>query len=65
LLNLNDKNIYSIPGAQPALHFGGAIFRKFYWMTLSCLFDRGTTFSQRVAENVLFARFTKMRTFRF
>jgi len=34
-------------------------------MTLSCLFNRGTTFSQTVAENVVFARITKLRTFQF
>jgi len=34
------------PGAQPALHFGGAIFIKFHSMTSSCLFNRDTNFSQ-------------------
>jgi len=30
---------------------GGAIFTKFYLMTSSCLFNRGTTFSQTVTYN--------------
>jgi len=38
-------------GAQPALHFGGAIFMKFHSMTSSCLFNRGTTLSQTVTYN--------------
>ena len=37
-------------GAQPALHFrGGGIFMKLRSMSSSCLFNRGTTFSQTVA----------------
>ena len=39
------------PGAQPALHFGGAIFMNFHSMTSSCLFNCGTTFSQTVTYN--------------
>jgi len=37
-------------GGQSALHFGGGaiIFMKFHSMTSSCLFNRGTTFSQTV-----------------
>jgi len=54
-----------IPGAQPALHFGGAIFTKFYSITFSCLFNRGTTFSQTVTHKVFFAMFPKMKTFQF
>jgi len=38
---------------------------KFRSMTSSCLLNRGTTFSQTVTENVLFATFPKMRTFPF
>jgi len=38
-------------GAQPALHFGGAIFMKFCSMTSSWLFNRGTNFSQTVTYN--------------
>ena len=55
-----------LAGAQPALHFGwGAIFMKFYSMTSSCLFNRGTNFSQTVIDKVLFATFPKIRTFQF
>jgi len=43
----------------------GAIFMKFHSTTSSCLFKRGTTFSQTVTGNVLFAAFTKMTTFQF
>jgi len=54
------------PGAQPALHFGGgAIFTKFHSMPSSCLFNRGTIFSQTVTDKVLFAVFMIMRTFQF
>jgi len=54
---------YCVAGAQPALFIlGGAIFIKFHSMTSSCLFNRGTTFSQTVTDKVLFAIFTKMRT---
>ena len=43
-----------IAGAQPALHFGGgAIFMKFHLMTSSCLFNRGTTFSQTVTYIII------------
>jgi len=38
---------------------------KFISMTLSCLFNRGTTFSQTVTDKVLFGTFPKMRTFQF
>jgi len=31
--------------------FRGAIFMKFHWMTSSCLFNCGTTFSQTVTYN--------------
>ena len=31
---------------------GGAIFMKFHLMTSSCLFNRGTTFSQTVTYNI-------------
>jgi len=51
--------------AQPAIHFRGGIFMKFRSMTSSCLFNRGTTFSQTVTDKVLFATFPKMRTFEF
>jgi len=34
-------------------------------MTSSCLFNRGTTFSQTVTDKVLFAAFPKIRTFQF
>jgi len=37
-----------LTGAQPAVRFGGEIFMKFHSMTSSCLFNRGTTFSQTV-----------------
>jgi len=54
------------PWAQPALHFlGGSIFIEFHPMTLSRLFNRGTTFSQTVTERALFATFPIMRTFKF
>jgi len=39
------------PGEQPAFHFEGAVFMKFHSMTSSCLFNRGTTFSQTVTYN--------------
>ena len=44
---------YSVwQGAQPALHFGGGgSFMKFHSMTSSCLFNRGTSFSQTVTYN--------------
>jgi len=29
--------------AQPALHFGGAVFMKIHAMMSSCIFNRGTT----------------------
>jgi len=46
------RESHSIPGAQPFLHFGGGeIFMKFHSMTSSCLFNRGTTFSQTVTYN--------------
>jgi len=61
-----DENIAALwAGAQPALHFGGAIFMNFHSMTSSCLLNRGTTFSQAVTDKVLFATFPKMRTFQF
>jgi len=44
---------------------GGAIIMKFYSMMSSCLFNRGTTFSQTVTDKFLFATFSKMRTFQF
>jgi len=34
-------------------------------ITSSCLFNRGTTFSQTVTDKVLLATFPKMRTFQF
>ena len=40
------ESIEVCAGVQPALHFGGAIFMKFHLMTSSCLFNRGTNFSQ-------------------
>jgi len=43
--------VNSRSGAQPALYFGGEIFMKFHSMTSSCLFNRGTTFSQTVTNN--------------
>jgi len=52
-------------GAQPALHFGGqlAIFMKFHSMTSSCLFNRGTTFSQTVIDkNENFSVLIKVQT---
>jgi len=33
---------------------GGAIFMKFHLMTSSCLFNRGTTFSQMVTYNNMY-----------
>jgi len=42
-----------------------ASFMKIHSMTSSCLFNRGTTFSQTVADKVFFATFPKMRTFQF
>jgi len=36
---------------------------KFHSVTPSCLFNRDTTLSQMVTDNVLFAKFPKMRTF--
>jgi len=55
-----------VSGTHPALHFGvGAIFIKFHLMTSSCLFNRGMTFQQTVTGKVLFAAFSKMRTFQF
>jgi len=60
------KNSTISPGVQSAIHFGGeAIFIKFHSMTSSCLFNRGTTFSQTVTDKVLFATFQKMRTYQF
>ena len=47
-------------GAQPALYFGGgAIFMNFHSMTLSCLFNRGTTFSQTVTDTFFSQHFRK------
>jgi len=34
-------------------------------MTSSCLFNRGTTFSQMATDKVIFATFPKMRSFQF
>jgi len=48
-------------GAQPALHFGGVNFHELCSMTSSCLFNRGTTFSQTVTDKVLFATFLKLK----
>jgi len=38
---------------------------NFHSMTSSCLFNRGTTFSQTVTDKFLFATFPKMRTLQF
>jgi len=46
-------------GAQPALHFGGGNFMNFHSMTSSCLFKRGTTFSQTVTDMFFSQRFRK------
>jgi len=47
-------------GGQPALHFrGGAIFMNFHSMTSSCLFNRGTTFSQTVTDIFFSQHFRK------
>ena len=51
------------PGAQPALHFGEAVFMNFHSMTSSFLFKCDTTFSQAVTDKVIFATFPKMSTF--
>jgi len=37
----------------------------FIVMTSPCFFNRGTTFSQTVTDEVLFATFPKMRTIQF
>jgi len=37
----------------------------FHSMASSCLFDHGTTFSQTLTDEVLFATFPQMRTFQF
>jgi len=58
---LNARHLAS--WAQPALHFGGAIFMNFQSMTSSCFFNRGATFSQTVTGKVLFTTFPKMRTY--
>jgi len=47
------NNTRLVAGAQPALHFGGAIFMKFHSMMSSCLFTRGTIFSQTVTDSSL------------
>ena len=36
---------------------------NFHSMTSSCIFKRGTNFSQAVTDKALFATFPKMRTF--
>ena len=36
---------------------------KFHSMTLSCLFNRGTTFSQTVTDKFLFATFSENENF--
>jgi len=38
---------------------------KFHSLASSCLFNRGTTFSQTITDKVLFATFPKIRTFQF
>jgi len=38
-------------GATSSSFRGGGIFIKFHSMTSSCLFNRGTTFSQTVTQN--------------
>jgi len=59
---VNCSNFYCclLPGAQPALHFGGrAIFMNFYLMTSSRFFNRGTTFSQTVTDMFFSQHFRK------
>jgi len=43
----------------------GTIFMKFHLMTSLSLYNRGITFPQTVADEVLFAAFPNMRTFQF
>jgi len=50
------------PGAQPALHFGGGFSDV---IVLIQPWLNSTTFSQTVTAKVLFATFSKMRTFQF
>ena len=56
---------YALFQGRNQLISGVAIFMKFNSITASCLFNRGTTFSQTVTDKVLFAAFPKMRTLQF
>jgi len=51
-------------GSNQLLILGG-IFMKFHSMTSSCLFNRGTSFSQMVTYEVLFVAIPKMKSFQF
>jgi len=53
-------NSITTPRAQPALHF-----MTFHSMTPSCLFNRGTNFSQTDVDKVFFTTFPKIKTFQF
>jgi len=53
------KKGYFWPGAQPALHFGEAFFMNFHSITSSCLFRRGTAFSQTVTDMFFSQHFRK------
>jgi len=55
----------SYQGRNQLFILGEGIFIKFHSLTSSCLFNRGTNFSQTVTGKLLFATFPKMRTFRF
>ena len=46
-----EKKPFYSRGATFSSFRGGAIFMKFHSMTSSCLFNRGTTFSQTVTYN--------------
>ena len=49
---LREENYIHNQGRNQHLISGGAIFMKFHSMTSSCLFNRGTTFSQTVTYNI-------------
>jgi len=59
-----EANTIGTRGATSCL-FRGEQFMKFHSMVSSCLYNRGTTFSQMVTDKDLFAAFPKMTTFQF
>ena len=58
-------SIYCNQGRNQLLISGGAVFMHFHSMTSSCLFNRGTTFSQTVTDMFLSQRFRKWELISF